>query len=212
MKAVVESPSVEHRVGRLKGMLELAQEMYFSEDPNRDRIAARTALAACINFVLVTVPDSIDLLLPLRELNYALHELDQGHVRAILKREVKRGRKETAISVVAFRATAAVLMELYSRNAVGRGQAAAAAAERLAELGYRDERNRPITAAQVEDWRDKVKEGGDSIGVKRFRKSLEVLHNIVPNDPERAIQFVLDSLSAIRRPVGLPVENPQESK
>jgi len=193
-------------------MLELAQAMYFSDDPNRDRFAARTALAACIKFVLATAPDAIVLLLPLRDLNYALHELDQGRAAKMLMRDVKKGRREVAISDEVFRAMVAVLMELYSRTAIGRDQAAAATAQRLADLGYKDDRNRPITAGQVEDWRDKVSEGGDSIGVKRFKKALEVLDKVRPKDVDGAIQLVLESLSAIRPPDRPRVREAQDSE
>ena len=212
MKAVVELPSADDHLKRMAGMLEWAQTMYLSEMPDRERIAARTAVAACINFVIATIPNGIDLVLPLRDLNYALHSLDQGISVAMLKRAKKTGGRKTPISTEVFRSMAAVLMELYSKAGSGRSQAAENAAERLAEMGYRDDGGQMIAASQIEDWRDKVNEGGDSLGVKRFRKALEVVGKIQPDDPDKAIELVLESLSAIRRPDVPQVRNPQDSE
>jgi hypothetical protein len=69
-----------------------------------------------------------------------------------------------------------------------------------------------IAASQIEDWRDKVNEGGDSLGVKRFRKALEVVRKVQPDDPEKAIELVLERLSAFRRPDVPQVRNPQDSE
>jgi hypothetical protein len=212
LKAVVELPSADDQLKRMAGMLEWAQTMYLSEMPDRERIAARTAVAACINFVIATIPNGIDLVLPLRELNYALHGLDQGVPAPMLERTTTTGGRRISISTELFRSMAAVLMELYSKAGSGRSQAAKSAAERLAEMGYRDGDGQMIAASQIEDWRDKVNEGGDSLGVKRFKKALEVVRTIQPDDPQKAIELVLESLSAIRRPDVPQVKNPQDSE
>jgi hypothetical protein len=212
LKAVVELPSADDHLKQMASMLEWAQTMYLSEMPDRERIAARTAVAACMKFVIATMPDGIDLVLPLRELNYALHGLDQGVPSPMLERAKKTGGRKTSISTEVFRSMAAVLMELYSKAGSGRSQAAESAAERLAEMGYRDGSGQMIAASQIEDWRDKVNEGGDSLGVKRFRKALEVVRKVQPDDPEKAIELVLERLSAFRRPDVPQVRNPQDSE
>ncbi|MFZ1922695.1 MAG: hypothetical protein WAU57_13780, partial [Xanthobacteraceae bacterium] len=171
-----------------------------------DRIGIRTALAGCVNFIVKAVPDGINLVLPLRELLYALHDLDDGPAAPFL-RPSKRGRggQRMSRSTEAFRATAAALMELHRRSGMSRQDAAEQTAQELNKLGYRDDQLELISGSQVEDWRDKVNEGGDSLGARRFRKILEFSNSIFTNDREETIRFVVESFGAIaRKPI--PIE------
>lgn len=177
----------------LNRMLTVGRTIYMSGTPDSDRIGIRTALSGCINFIKQVLPDGVDLVPPLSDLLYALHDLDKGHASSFLKPIPKRGGRHIAISLELFRAMAAALMELYQQAGKSRSEAAAEVAQKLDSLGYHDGK-KAISAERVEDWRDKVSEGGNSLGAKRFKSVLTSVRKAHPDDPVAAIGLVFDAL------------------
>ena len=174
--------------------LEEARSFYSSDTQDHGRHAALVALAACIRFAFRTIPNGIDLIMPLRELLDGLDELDSGLQPPMLRRRTKKGGLPIRRGIETFRATAAALMELYSKSGMGRDKAAATVAAELNERGHRDERGNLISASRVEDWRDKVSEGGDSLGAKRFRGFCQDIERF---DIRQARLLLFKSLSVI---------------
>jgi hypothetical protein len=174
--------------------LEHARSFYSSDTPDHGRFAAKAALAACIRFAFRTIPNGIELIMPLRELLDGLDELDAGLQPPMLRRKMKKGGLPIRRGIETFRATAAVLMELYVQKGMKREKAAQTVAGELNELGHRDERGNLISAERVDDWRYKVSEGGDSLGAKRFRGMCEDVGRL---DLQQARLLLFESLSLI---------------
>lgn len=174
--------------------LQYARSIYRPDGPDHGRFAAKAGLAACIRFALRAIPNGIDSVMPLRELLDGLADLDAGLQSPMLRHKRKKGGRQTRRGVETFRATAAVLMEIYIEEGKQRDAAAAIVAKELNQHGYSDERGNPISAKRVEDWRDKVNEGGDSLGAKRFNG---LSQDLKPLDPDKARQLVFESLSLI---------------
>lgn len=174
--------------------LQHARSFYSSDSPDHSRFAAMAALTACIQFTFRTIPNAIDLIMPLRELLDGLDELNAGIQPPMLRQKKKKGGRSLRRGVETFRAMVAALMELYSNNGMGRDEAAARVAAELGECGYSDERGNPISAERVADWRDKVSEGGDSVGAKRFRDTCQDMGRF---DLREARQHLFGSLRLI---------------
>lgn len=174
--------------------LQYARSIYMPDGPDHGRFSAKAGLAACIQFALRAVPNGIHLAMPLRELLDGLDELDIGLRSPMLRHKAKRGGHQNRRGIETFRAMAAVLMEIYIWEGKERDEAAKAAAQELNQHGYRDERGNPISATRVEDWRDRVNEGGDNLGANRFKAMCRDLRAF---DHEGARQEVFNSLSLI---------------
>ena len=169
--------------------------MYEFDEVEDRRFAAKLSLAACNRFIIRSVPNGIDLVKPIRELLDCLSDLDKGISSPMLASpRKKKGGRPISRGLETFRATAAVLMEMYKREGKLRLDAAEAAASDLNEWGYCDERGKAITAERLEDWRDKANEGGDGLEAKRFKALCQELklYNF-----EVARQAIFDSLSLI---------------
>lgn len=186
---------VASQLSEFAAALQDAREKYGLDTTSEHRRrAAKISLGACILLVIRTIPSGIDVVKPLRELFDCLDDLDSGIKPAMLTSPRRKGGRRTSRGVETFRATVAVLMEAYQQKGDRRDDAAEATAHDLNHQGYRDEKGRELTARRIEDWRDKVKEGGFSLGAERFRAQCE---SVEPYRFEEARQLILDSLSLI---------------
>ena len=180
---------------RLVTTLQHSRAMYAFDTIDHRRFAAKASLAACNLFIIRAIPNGIDLVKPLRELLDCLSDLDKGIKCPVLTPPRKRrGARPTSRGVETFRATAAVLMEIYQWEGKLRLDAAEAAANDLNQRGYCDERGKAITAGRIEDWRDRVNEGGDSLGATRFEA---LCAELKVYSCQEARQLVFQSLSLI---------------
>lgn len=189
MTADYGSPGQGSPLSDLAFRLEYARDNYTPDG----RFAAKAALGACNIFIMRAIPNGLDLVVPLRALLDALDDLEGGRTAPLLKRRKRGGGRYIPRDIETFRAMAAVLMQINQRS-LSREAAAEKAAQDLNALGFCDERGEPIRAKRVEDWRDKVNEGGDSLGAKRFKDYVEQLKCV---DEKRAYEEVLLSLRAI---------------
>jgi hypothetical protein len=193
MTADYAAPNQGSPLSDLAFRLEFARDRYPSDPLDSGRYSAKAALGACIMFILRTVPNGLDLVLPLRELLDGLDDLDRNCVGRMLRPQSIGGGHPIPRSVEIFRAMAAALMEI-NRRSVGRKAAAEKAAKDLNELGFCDERGGPITAARLEDWRDNIKRRGNTTGAKRFWDYVTKLKSV---GQEYACDEVLRSLKVI---------------
>lgn len=194
MQVEANSVDANAHLPALISSLEYAKSFYNTDSPDQSRFAAIAALAACIQFTFRTIPNAIDLIMPLRELLDGLDELDAGLQPPMLRRRKKKGGLPVRRGIETFRATVAALMEVYSKSGMRRDEAAATVATELNDRGHRDERGNLIAAERVEDWRDKVSEGGDSLGAKRFRGLCQDMGRF---DIQQARLLLFESLSFI---------------
>jgi hypothetical protein len=184
---------------QLSLQLQLASKGFQVSAESKRRPAVRVALSALSNFVSnVFAPDQ-ELCLPLNQLLFELQDLDGGPPGSLLKPTKISHRAKTPLAIRLFRAMAAALMDIYQQADVPRKVAASRAANKLNELGYRDERGQRIVPKKVESWRDELKaaKGKGDFAVDRYKFMLEIVKSKYPNEPETAAQFLLDALPGI---------------
>ncbi len=154
----------------LKRELRKLEETFDPAAEDGGRASAIMSLVAIGHYLTAVV--GTGLTTPLRQLQYALHDLDRGKVGRLVERTKVSNRPPEAISVEGFRAFAAVAMDLMIQTGVGRKQAAREVARELCRLGYDDGPGRLITAGRVEDWRDRmlVERPAENAGAARFQR------------------------------------------
>ena len=157
------------------------------------RSSARIALIAVVEFLAVLFPDTPTLPLALQDLLQALVDLDRGTPNPLFERSKARGRAPIPLSEDLFRAiVAAAMTKRMEAREISREQAARDIARRLGELGYQPGR---IQYNQIEDWRDKMREGDTaSLAVQRYRLALKLVE---PKGPIEGAKFLLGNLPAL---------------
>jgi len=167
------------------------------------RSSARIALIAVLEFLAVLFPDTPTLPLALQDLLQALVDLDRGTPNPLFERSKARGRAPIPLSEDLFRAiVAAAMTKRMEAVEVSREQAGRDIARRLGELGYQPGR---IQATQIEDWRDKMREGDTaSLAVQRYRLALKLVE---PKQPVEGVKFLLGNLPSLY-PVNFPKSRP----
>jgi hypothetical protein len=97
---------------------------------------------------------------------------------------------------------AAAMTKRMEAGEINREQAARDIARRLGELGYRPGRIQP---GQIEDWRDKMREGDTaSLAVKRYRLALKLVAPMLPIAGVKLLLGNLPSLYPANFPKGRP--------
>lgn len=202
MDVVLRVEPLISELRKLSSLLTLSNAQYKLGAEDHGRMGARDALIAVINFVSQAIPDGAELALPLNQLLYGLRDLDAGQVVPLLQPKKVTKRPPAPFATGLFRAMAAVLMELYQRAGMAREVAAAKAARDLTNLGYLDHKQKAISAAQVEDWRDKmrVEQRTKNPAGQRYSRTLAELEKRFPAKPLAAAQYLLDALPAIEPP------------
>jgi hypothetical protein len=177
----------------LKKNLQFAADAFRASTGGERRPPVRVAVHALSNFVGNVFSLDQDLRLPINELFYGLHDLDQGQVRPLLAQAKVNHRPKGGLSINFFRAGAAALMDLYLQAGMARKGAAGHAAIKLNKLGYRDENDQRIDAKNVERWRDELKSPRDKsdLAAVRYNALLAWLKSGHPGKPEKAAEFLL---------------------
>jgi hypothetical protein len=143
MTADYSTPNQGSFLSDLVFRLEYARDNYTSDPLDTGRFSAKAALGACIIFIVRSIPNGPDLVLPLRELLEALDDLENNRIGRMVKARSIGGGQYIPRSVKTFRTMAAVLMEI-SRRSQSRPAAAEKVAQDLHKLGFCDEGGEPI--------------------------------------------------------------------
>ena len=152
-------------------------------------------------------PDGPAVALPLNQLLYALHDLDHGKVVPLLTRTEVPHSPGIALSDDLFRAMAAAAMTcLVDRMQKSRKEAAQEIAKRLSRKGFAHPSGKPITPAQITDWREKMMTelASENRAVARYQLALELAKD---KEPKAAVEFLLDILPDLS-PAGNPKKPP----
>jgi hypothetical protein len=196
------SQEILMRVVKLRRELAGAADIFESSSPEARRSGVQIALAAIESFLVTTLgANDPKPLMPLRQLNYALHDLNRGKVVALLVPQKTSHRPPDSVAKEAFMAFAAACMELLVESGISRGSAARRVANDLNARGYRRTLNKRITAKYVEDWRDRMRSGSpsESEAVARFQRILILVKHRF-SDPQTAANSILERISHVAPP------------
>jgi hypothetical protein len=201
MNDEVAQPAFLKDILKLTFLMRASQAMFDPDAPDHGRTGVKNALIALQWFVARVCPDGTELVMPINELLYAFEDLDNGRLSPMFHHVVSGGRHPKALSTKLFRAMAAVIMTLYQNPKMGVEDPALAAARKLSQLGYRDDKKERITGDQVNAWRNEVRstKRKNTPEGKRYRTTLLALRKQYPSDPQGAVQLVLSSMPAMHR-------------
>jgi hypothetical protein len=201
---MAEIDTVQEILARLKTLqqeLSFAAESFQNGGPEQVRPSVQIALGLIHTFLL-TVFGARDSkpLIPLRQLIYALHDLDRGRAGPLLAPQKTSHRPRDSVAKEAFIAIPAACMELLVEGGIARKDAANRVANALGAMGYRNGDKR-ITGENVEDWRDRMRTGSpaENAAVGRFRRIVDHYRFTHP-DPLTAANLILKRLPQIVPP------------
>ena len=204
------SQEILMRVVKLRRELAGAADIFESSSPEARRFGVQIALAAVESFLATTLgANDPKPLMPLRQLNYALHDLNRGKVVALLVPQKTSHRPPDSVAKEARMAIAAACLELLVESGISRGNAARRVANDLNARGYRTSLNKRITAKYVEDWRDRMRSGSpsESEAVARFQRILKHHFSDPQSDPQTAANSILERISMVA-PAEIPKKPP----
>jgi hypothetical protein len=185
---------------RLKRELGKCADAFDPAAEDAGRASAIMSLVAIGEFL--TAVFGTGLSTPLRQLQYALHDLDGGKVVPLLEPMKVAHRPAQPVGIKGFRAVAAAAMELMIQAGVGRKEAARQVARKLSQLGYDDGPGRIITADRVEDWRDHVltERPAEDVGAARFQRLKDRFAGCDPSKLKTGADLLLERL-----PLAVPI-------
>jgi hypothetical protein len=136
-----------------------------------------------------------------------LHDLQRGKVADLLKPRKVARRPQDPTAKEAFRALAAVAMDLLMQGKVPRKRAAQQVARTLSRMGYQQGSGGTISAQHVEDWRDRmsIERPVEYEPAARFHRLREHLQAGYPEDPVGAAHFLMSRISLV-----VPPDNPKK--
>jgi hypothetical protein len=195
------TPTIPQQLGQLHRDLEVASETYRARGEETARQCAELALGSVVSFLQGVFDGDSQALLPLRRLQYALHDLDRGQVDPLLRPKKIDHRPPSPLQKEGFIAFVAAAMELFVDGGVPRAEAARRVAQSLHARGYRYGRGHRITPRQIERWRDKMRAGSalDNPAVERFRRIVEQWRHQF-RDTEQAAETILERLPLVVPP------------
>lgn len=200
MTASAQPPIGLTPLARLALALGLAAEVYDPGSEDGGRISVLMSLRAVDDFLMANFGSTTpSLLVPLRQLQYALHGLGRGNVEPMMAPKKVAHRPRGSPAIEAFRALAAVAMDLLVLAGVARKQAARDVARELSRMGYTDGPGKVITGERVEDWRDRVMQEwpAESEAAARFQRMKAQLEARFPSDRKAAARFLLGRLPLV---------------
>jgi len=183
------------RLANLLTALVVARKQLDPSAHDHGRSAVCHALRATVDYISEVAYERPDLVAPLRELLYGLKNLDDGIVVSLLKAKTFGNRPPDPASIKAFRADAAVLMQLKFEEGNTLDVAGRIVARHLDRLGYLD-RKQAITGKRVVAWRETVRglAGTNDISAGRYQFALAMLKGRFPDDPKAAFDCFLDMM------------------
>lgn len=191
------------QVAQLVQSLRYARDNIAPAAADGGRAAAFVALNAVDDFLTFLLRDRQgELLVPLRQLQYALADLDRGKTVPLLKRTKLGHRPKDATAEQGFRAVAALAMHHFIEDGLSRSQAAREVCKYLTKLGYRDGKGNPIRPAQVEQWRNRAttERPAEDLSAGRFRRMQGQVAQLFPGQPGAAARHMLGRLPLIVPP------------
>lgn len=180
--------------------LKLAADAFDPKGSDAGRTCIMMSLTAVDDYLMAILGGSeAPLLIPLRQLQYALHDLARGKVMPLLKPKKVTSRPRDSAAIEGFRSFAAVAMDLFVQSGVGRKEAARDVARALSRMGYDNGPGKIITASRVEDWRDRMmKEPPErNMAAARFHRMKGELQERFPADLKAGARFLLDRLPMV---------------
>jgi hypothetical protein len=203
MSASNHTPVPLEPLAHLALELQLAAQAFDPNSADGGRAYARASVGAVLKFLMARFEGpALSALVPLRHLQYALHDLDNGKVTTMLRPKKVAHRPRDPVAVDGFRAFAAVAMDLFMDAEVGREQAARDVAHELSRKGYTEVSGKMITWRRVEDWRDRMRRerpAEDEVAA-RFARMKPDLEKRFPSDPKAAARHLLEQL-----PLAVPI-------
>lgn len=186
----------------LGGLLELSSRLRAAsaqlQGPAGAQLPSTIATVfAFYKFVAQVFPNEPEYCMPINAVLYALLDVANGQKPPLFK--PVKGRRGVPFSESIFRAAAAALMEFYQQSGIARKVAARDVAIELDRMGYRNE-GREITADNVENWRDEMREEGGTPAADRYLYILKELGSGFPKEPKKAAQFLFNALPGIHSP------------
>ncbi|MBV8400493.1 MAG: hypothetical protein JOZ17_17390 [Acetobacteraceae bacterium] len=129
-------------------------------------------------------------------------DLEHGKVTPMLQARKVGHRPRGSHEREVVRATAAAALDVMVVGGIKKKEAARLVARELAELGYRDPPGRRITAAKVEDWRERMMTDlpSENVAVGRFRRARQHFQEAPPSDPRAQAMAMLRNLASITPP------------
>jgi hypothetical protein len=199
---MVDRDQLQEILAVLCRTLTLQADLFEKGSPKERRSSLQISLAAIESVLTMAfgVNDSKSFM-PLRQLSYALEDLNRGKVVPLLTPQKRSRRPPDSISKEAFMASAAACMELFVEAGVARKAAARRVANNLHAQGYSYDRAKRITAQNVEDWRDRMRTGSASEdeAVGRFRRMVDQYRSEFP-DPQKKANWILERISLLVPP------------
>jgi hypothetical protein len=180
--------------------LQMASKNYSAGPSANRRAAVRISLIAAIELMSDLFPNEPSFPLPLNQLLHALADLDRGKVAPLLERTKVSNSPGNSLSSELFRAfPAAAMTRLISSKLMSRNEAAREIAKRLSRMGYKHSAGKPITAARVAKWRDKMTTelATENLAVARYEVALKW---VIGMETPAAVEFLLDSLTDLFPP------------
>lgn len=197
----------EEALNRLHKNLRFAGKLFDKSAADRGRTSVILSLTAVSDFFRSIGGLDPLVQLPLHQLQYALNDLERGILPELLTPRKIDHRPPDSSSDAAFRALAAVAMDLLMLGKVSRKEAARRVARSLSNMGYAISPTKPITAQRVEDWRDRIREErpAEAPPTARFHRLKDQALQRFPQDPIAAAEFLLHRLPAV-----VPPRNPEK--
>ncbi len=196
------------RLERLRVGFNTAAKLFDQSAEDHGRVSILFAFNELDDFLRVIFGiRNTSIFIPLNQLRYALHDLERGKVVPLLKPKKVKNRPRDSAAKEAFRALAAVAMDLFVKGKVPRKQAARDVAKSLSEMGYVNGPGKPITGPLVEDWRDRMitERPSQYLPAARYHRMLAGLTSRFPNDPITAARYLLASIPGV-----VPPDNPKK--
>jgi hypothetical protein len=186
------------QISKLLHVLESAQI-----DPpsgnQKARAVVGNALICVIDLVQEFKPDNPTCVQPLRNLLYALKNLDQGHTSELLKKYKPRGRAPKSVEDVLVRSLICAAMTCLVKGGMKREEASRAVYRTLhakrfkfPDLIRKAKSSGSFRAgAQIEKWRERImeEERSNNLTGRSYRDALELVREI---PPDRAAKLLIE--------------------
>ena len=137
--------------------LEIARQQFDTDQAASGRWGVMTALDVLNRLGTVLLGDrAADLLTPIRNLQHALHDAEDGKSHPLLVPKKLSVRPPDRTEHLGLAGVAAVLMQLQMDAGEAKPNAARQVARRLDKLGYQTPQGKTITSNRVTEWRDRA--------------------------------------------------------
>jgi len=190
--------------------LEIARERFKADEAGHGRLGVLTALDVFNRLgTALLANQAAELLAPIRSLQHALIDAEQGKAHPLLIPKKPSARPPDRTEHRGLAGIAAVLMELQMDAGKSVLEAARQVARRLDRLGYRTPQGKTISPNRVTKWRNRAMTelATEDIVAERYIRMLAEIRNKYPGNPTEAFEQTLKSLPEV-----LPIESLRPEK